>query len=189
MTPSESQERVRTADALGMRVNPTTADDVYEPYVKPKDVKDKWVQTENFDQGKVLYSTLTNSSPLYPTLPYSTLPYSTLLYSTLLYSTLLYSTLLYSTLLYSTLLYSTLLYSTLLYSTLLYSTLLYSTLLYSTLPYPTLPYPTLLYSTLLYFALPQPRPQAQPLPLRGYCVENTVGNARSGLAENAEKSV
>ena len=35
----------------------------------------------------------------------------------------------------------------------------------------------------------QPRPQAQPLPLRGYCVENTVGNARSGLAENAEKSV
>ena len=31
----------------------------------------------------------------------------------------------------------------------------------------------------------QPRPQAQPLPLRGYCVENTVGNARSGL----EKSV
>ena len=35
----------------------------------------------------------------------------------------------------------------------------------------------------------QPRPQAQLLPLCGYCVENTVGNARSGLAENAEKSV
>ena len=34
----------------------------------------------------------------------------------------------------------------------------------------------------------QPRPQAQPLPLRGYCMENTVGNVRSGLAENAEKS-
>ena len=41
---------------------------------------------------------------------------------------------------------------------------------------------------LTYTTLSQPRPQAQPLPLRGYCVENTVGNMRLGLAENAEKS-
>ena len=35
-----------------------------------------------------------------------------------------------------------------------------------------------------------PRPNRyRCVPLRGYCVENTVGNARSGLAENAEKSV
>ena len=31
----------------------TTAEcsDVYEAYVKPKDVKHKWIQTEDFDQG------------------------------------------------------------------------------------------------------------------------------------------
>lgn len=52
MTPPEPQERVRTMETLNMSVrSTTTADDVYEPYVKPKDVKHKWVQTENFDQG------------------------------------------------------------------------------------------------------------------------------------------
>ena len=29
----------------------TTTDDVYEVYIKRKDVKHKWSQTEDFDQG------------------------------------------------------------------------------------------------------------------------------------------
>ena len=52
VTPAEPQERIRTIETLNMSVRSTsTSDDVYEAYVKPKDVKDKWVQTEDFDQG------------------------------------------------------------------------------------------------------------------------------------------
>ena len=40
-------------ETLNMSVRSTTTcpDDVYEAYVKPKDVKHKWIQTEDFDQG------------------------------------------------------------------------------------------------------------------------------------------
>ena len=50
-TPPEPKERVRTMETLSMSVRPTTTtDDVYEAYVKPKDVKHKWIQTEDVDQ-------------------------------------------------------------------------------------------------------------------------------------------
>jgi hypothetical protein len=51
-TPVEPQERVRTMETLNMSERfTTTTDDVYEVYVKRKDVKHKWIQTEDFDQG------------------------------------------------------------------------------------------------------------------------------------------
>ena len=39
---------------MSARSTTTTVEgsDVYEAYIKPKGVKDKWIQTENFDQGK-----------------------------------------------------------------------------------------------------------------------------------------
>ena len=52
--PSEPQERTRNMESLQMGVRSTTTtegSDVYEAYVKPKDVKHKWIQTEDFDQG------------------------------------------------------------------------------------------------------------------------------------------
>ena len=57
---SQPQERVRTMETLNMSMTSMiTADDVYEAYVKPKDVKDKWTQTDNFDQGKcIVYGSL-----------------------------------------------------------------------------------------------------------------------------------
>jgi hypothetical protein len=36
---------------LQMGVRPAADFDAYEVYVKPKDVKHKWIQTEDFDQG------------------------------------------------------------------------------------------------------------------------------------------
>ena len=51
-TPVEPQERVRTMETLNMSErSTTTTDDVYEVYIKRKDVKHKWSQTEDFDQG------------------------------------------------------------------------------------------------------------------------------------------
>jgi hypothetical protein len=53
--PPETQERTRTMESLQVSVrSSTTADtsDVYEAYVKPKDVKHKWIQTEDFEQGR-----------------------------------------------------------------------------------------------------------------------------------------
>ena len=52
-TTPEPKERVRTMETLdmSMRSTTTTTDDVYQAYVKPKDVKHKWIQTEDFDQG------------------------------------------------------------------------------------------------------------------------------------------
>jgi hypothetical protein len=40
-------------ETLNMSVRSTTGcpDDVYEAYVRPKDVKHKWIQTEDFDEG------------------------------------------------------------------------------------------------------------------------------------------
>jgi hypothetical protein len=52
--PPEPQERTRNMESLQMGVRSTTTtegSDVYEAYVKPKDVKHKWIQTEDFDQG------------------------------------------------------------------------------------------------------------------------------------------
>ena len=52
--PPEPQERTRNMDSLQMGVRSTTTtqvSDVYEAYVEPKDVKHKWIQTEDFDQG------------------------------------------------------------------------------------------------------------------------------------------
>ena len=52
---SKPQERVRTMETLNMSMTSMTAsDDVYEAYVKPKDVKEKWTQTDNFGQGKCI---------------------------------------------------------------------------------------------------------------------------------------
>ena len=56
-SPPEPKERVRTMETLNMSVRSmTTTDDVYEAYVKPKDVKHKWVQTEDFEQGNGQFS-------------------------------------------------------------------------------------------------------------------------------------
>ena len=52
--PSEPQQRTRNMESLQISVRSTTtaeSSDVYEAYVKPKDVKHKWIQTEDFDQG------------------------------------------------------------------------------------------------------------------------------------------
>ena len=39
-------------ETLNMSVKScTTAEDVYEAYVQPKDVKHKWIQTEDIDTG------------------------------------------------------------------------------------------------------------------------------------------
>ena len=39
-------------EMLNVRVKPcTTAEDVYEAYIQPKDVKHKWIQTEDIDPG------------------------------------------------------------------------------------------------------------------------------------------
>ena len=63
-TPVEPQERVRTMETLNMSERfTTTTDDVYEVYIKRKDVKHKWIQTEDFDQGNdgllIRFSSLT----------------------------------------------------------------------------------------------------------------------------------
>ena len=51
-TPVEPQERVCAMETLNMKERfTTTTDDVYEVYFKRKDVKHKWTQTEDFDQG------------------------------------------------------------------------------------------------------------------------------------------
>ena len=58
LTPPEPQERTRTMETLQMSVrSTTTADgcDVYEAYVRPKDVKHKWIQTEDFEQGREIF--------------------------------------------------------------------------------------------------------------------------------------
>lgn len=57
LTPPEPQERTRTMETLQMSVRSTTTtdcSDVYEAYVKPKDMKHKWIQTEDFDQSKTI---------------------------------------------------------------------------------------------------------------------------------------
>ncbi|XP_028407401.1 gamma-aminobutyric acid type B receptor subunit 2-like isoform X2 [Dendronephthya gigantea] len=49
-TPPEPQERVRTMETLNISMKTTTTtEDVYEAYVKPKDVKHKCIQTEDFN--------------------------------------------------------------------------------------------------------------------------------------------
>ncbi|XP_028407396.1 gamma-aminobutyric acid type B receptor subunit 2-like [Dendronephthya gigantea] len=53
LLPPEPQERTRTMETLQMSMTSTTtteASDVYEVYVKTKDVKHKWIQTDDFEE-------------------------------------------------------------------------------------------------------------------------------------------
>ena len=55
LTPPEPEERIHTMETLQMSARSTSTmdtSDVYEAYVKPKDVKNKWIQTEKIEEGK-----------------------------------------------------------------------------------------------------------------------------------------
>ena len=58
LTPPAPAELTRTMETLQMSTTTANGSDVYEAIVKPKDVKHKCIQTEDFEQGRTFFKIL-----------------------------------------------------------------------------------------------------------------------------------